>query len=1297
MEEDDTATHLGPLIISEDKSDDDSGFDIKNTPPKIIAVSTNPQKQQVANPKINRRFNPDSGMWNIGDVILGIYEVRPISQNEPFSEGGAGIVNRIYHREWDMELAVKSPKPHVFQTESGKLNYENEARTWIELGLHPNIVTCYLVRRISDIPRLFAEFVKDGSLKQWILDGRLYQGGTTAALLRILNIAIQSAWGIAHAHSQKLLHLDIKPANIMMDGQIAKVTDFGLAQGMSNFNLSTQQTTNQPPLPTAPSQNIDPKYTQSNTSQYLTSTDSTLPTLNTTAANQQQQQKQQNKDDSRQNRLTAGGMTPGFCSPEQFLSFECLKTQNFTNLPQITIQSDIWSWGVSVLAMFHGRAPCKKGGQTARRVLEIYLKETTESERPLMPDPVAELLFECFEAEPAKRPASMNEIAERLTKIYKDISGVVFPRSKPISTTWTPETINNRAASMLDLDKPAEAKKLLDQAAILQPWHPEVTYNQTLLAWRNAELTDLQTIEKLEALVNARNQDANAIYALALAQRERGNLKIAINEIGKAIEIEPRTEYQRAFAAIEKIITKTTRCVERIQITPGLENKILVDSRGEYILLENLANNTNNQITQNNNNQTTENTNVHHFDILKSSTGQLWHKFIPTKANHDLKRIAISDDLHWELVPAAESAAAKSDTNNTAEINAANAANTAPKTTTDQFQITLRRIGAKNNEAKFSVIKWSPNLSPVAPTTNSSPVLQQNLVVGKICSGQVTGDRVVLRNNSTGNESGTLIGHEGAITALAFSADGRFAITGGADHSIRLWEVQTLRCLRSFTSIGGTANAVYFDKNNAFALSLVSGGVIRIWDISILCGETPFHAPLLLSSITSAEEAGRRETEMKRLCDSIREAVRGIDYAGAISFVERASRLSGWEAARKRLELEGIWDKISRHTERKTFAGAIRASHFTGHLDTISAVTISLDGKLAASAGRDTTIRIWNVPDQRIVGVLEGHFDWVRSIEMTLDSRFLVSGSWDCSVRVWNIATGQCMRVTDEKIKLINSIAINPYGRTIAIANGQGRVYFWDVLTDKMTGSFLAGNGSVSSVKFSRNGSYLVTGCEDGSVSIWKLVGGSGITSVGNLPIKTMNSHKSPVTDVIISADMSKVISADHDGRIFVWDIAGDSTWEVGQTHLSEVTGLAFISDGRFFLSCSRDTKIRIHDIKERTLIGEIEHSAQILSMSIDISGNRFVTGGDDAVVRVWNLYWNYQFPGWSDMTPEAINMIKILLSLYSNNNSNNTAQTTQKLNTTIIKRIIREMEYRGFGFIKPKEIKNQIITEYNK
>jgi len=164
--------------------------------------------------------------WAEGDVILDLYEVA-----ELLGEGGMGKVYRVRHRGWNLDLAVKSPRRGFFQTQEQKQNFVRECETWIALGLHPHTVSCHYVRTLGGIPRVFAEYVEGGSLADWIRSGKLYEGGPEATLKRILDVAIQFAWGLGYAHERGLIHQDVKPANVMLTPEgVAKVTDFGLAQ-----------------------------------------------------------------------------------------------------------------------------------------------------------------------------------------------------------------------------------------------------------------------------------------------------------------------------------------------------------------------------------------------------------------------------------------------------------------------------------------------------------------------------------------------------------------------------------------------------------------------------------------------------------------------------------------------------------------------------------------------------------------------------------------------------------------------------------------------------------------------------------------------------------------------------------------------------------------------------------------------------------------------------------------------------------------------------------------------------------
>lgn len=251
-------------------------------------------------------------IWQIGDVILDKYAIRAV-----FTSGGMGLVYRAYHKDWDMDMAVKSPRPELFQTEEQASNFEREAETWVNLGLHPHIVSCFYVRRLGGIPRIFAEYVEGGTLSEWIRSGRLYQGGAKAGMERILDIAIQVAWGLHFSHQKGLVHQDVKPGNVLMieDGT-AKVSDFGLASARmaAHEGAATTRKAGQSILVEG-----------------------------------------------------AGFLTPEYASPEQFAG-QLLSTA-----------SDAWSWAVLVLEMLKGECDWADG-RAAPFVLQEFYQEKIQTD-----------------------------------------------------------------------------------------------------------------------------------------------------------------------------------------------------------------------------------------------------------------------------------------------------------------------------------------------------------------------------------------------------------------------------------------------------------------------------------------------------------------------------------------------------------------------------------------------------------------------------------------------------------------------------------------------------------------------------------------------------------------------------------------------------------------------------------------------------------------------------------------------------------------------------------------------------
>src|ERR1700737_2019207 len=126
--------------------------------------------------------------WCLGERLLDDFVVQRV-----LGEGGMGKVYLVKSQTTSMRFAVKRAKG---LSENQRRNFLAELQTWIDLPEHANLVPCRFFRTVGDEVLIFAEYASGGSLRDWIDSRRLYQGGKEKAIERILDVAIQFAWGL---------------------------------------------------------------------------------------------------------------------------------------------------------------------------------------------------------------------------------------------------------------------------------------------------------------------------------------------------------------------------------------------------------------------------------------------------------------------------------------------------------------------------------------------------------------------------------------------------------------------------------------------------------------------------------------------------------------------------------------------------------------------------------------------------------------------------------------------------------------------------------------------------------------------------------------------------------------------------------------------------------------------------------------------------------------------------------------------------------------------------------------------
>jgi CheY-like chemotaxis protein len=153
----------------------------------------------------------------LGTVIAG-YRIEG-----RIGRGGMGVVYRAQHLNLQRRAAIKIIAPDLAESEGFRERFTREARIAAALQ-HPNIVTVYDAGEVDGLLYLAMQYIEGKDLAAILrADGRLRP-------YRAIDVCRQVASALDAAHAMGLIHRDVKPANVLIEGRNAFLTDFGLTK-----------------------------------------------------------------------------------------------------------------------------------------------------------------------------------------------------------------------------------------------------------------------------------------------------------------------------------------------------------------------------------------------------------------------------------------------------------------------------------------------------------------------------------------------------------------------------------------------------------------------------------------------------------------------------------------------------------------------------------------------------------------------------------------------------------------------------------------------------------------------------------------------------------------------------------------------------------------------------------------------------------------------------------------------------------------------------------------------------------
>ena len=481
----------------------------------------------------------------------------------------------------------------------------------------------------------------------------------------------------------------------------------------------------------------------------------------------------------------------------------------------------------------------------------------------------------------------------------------------------------------------------------------------------------------------------------------------------------------------------------------------------------------------------------------------------------------------------------------------------------------------------------------------------------------------------TYQEAGAPIQSPSGVNALMISPDSRLVATGAQDGIVRLWDTQTRQLVGKPVNVDGSyLYSVAFSPDGRLIAAGSEKGTVRVWDVTTgqpllgralaqLDGEVfrvafSRDGQLLAAAVWENDDTGSARIWRMRDGSSFGRPLTFDDPVRNIVFPPASALLA--VAAGKSV---GLWDPAT---------GKAAGAPFTGHTDDVLAVAFTNDGRTMATGSLDQRVRFWQVDSRTTNGSsIIGHTDGVKDLAFSPDAGTLLSGSWDTTARAWRVPeTLSVSRFLSGHVGKVHGIAFSPNGDLLAtsgVDDNTTRLWKPDGQPPDwhQRGNPLRQDEYPQRLAFSRDGRLIATAAGYwGTATIWDAVRGRRLITI---QLHDPSDESYTVQDIAFSRDGRLLVTGDSETQVRFWHV--DSGRESGEplTNLEVVNAVTFNPDGTLVAAGLGDRTVHIWDVRTRQPHGPVlrGHTNQVESVDFSPDGKLLASAGDDRTVRLWD------------------------------------------------------------------------------
>jgi WD40 repeat protein/serine/threonine protein kinase len=482
---------------------------------------------------------------------------------------------------------------------------------------------------------------------------------------------------------------------------------------------------------------------------------------------------------------------------------------------------------------------------------------------------------------------------------------------------------------------------------------------------------------------------------------------------------------------------------------------------------------------------------------------------------------------------------------------------------------------------------------------------------------------MALQRASKGDFSRQLFsGHTGEMGGVAFSPDGRYAVSGSSDETARLWDIESGQELQILTGHTAGVKAVAFSPDGRYVLTGSDDNTARLWEaatgqeLQILAdhGASVYEVAFSPNGkyiVTAADGTGAWLWDLET-----RQQIGVFDEGGYVTGLaisqDGKNVLTGDNVTNE----VGLWDLETGQELRR----------FIGPSGGVSSVAFSPDGRYIVAGDGNSGVHVWDLrqPDAE-ARLFVGHTEPVNDVKVSPDGRYVLSAGWDRTARLWNIESGREER-RYVGIATFRSVAFSPDGRTALLGDEDGTLRLWDVEPPPDPRDFSGHTGVVAAAKFSPDGRYVLTGSLDQTGRLWSAATGEAL--------HLLLGHTDWAYGVAFSPDGRYAVTSSFDRAARMWDVETGQEVRVFEYPVS-IFGVAFSPDGKYIVTGGADAIARVWDVESGREVQTFSGHTEFVTGVAFTPDGRYVLSGSEGeeMARLWDVETGQevrQFPGYA-------------------------------------------------------------------